>query len=189
VSNPIPQLYAVRHAAAATPGICYGRTDIVVALDPEDAAAQIMRRLRRKIQVIVSSPSQRCVTPARVLARELSLHLRIDPRLSELDFGVWEKQPWSCLFANDSESFQLWASDTMHQAPPRGETGRELVDRVLSAANTASQKTSLLVTHAGVIRALRALAALPRPVRHPDRIAQLDFKRPVVPLHVERFRW
>lgn len=132
------------------PGTCYGQTDLdLVAGFPEHAAAII--RALPAIDHIVSSPLQRCHKLAEFIAADRDLSVQLDPRLMEMDFGRWERQPW-----NDVPRVELeaWASDFLHARPHEGESIAVLRARVLAALAEASTKhTTLVVTHAGVIRA------------------------------------
>jgi alpha-ribazole phosphatase len=81
----------------------------------------------------------------------------VDARLSELAFGEWEGRPYAEL--ERDAAFVRWMSDWREAAPPGGERLAELAARVLAwRADVIARSEGLLaLTHAGVIRALRAL--------------------------------
>src|SRR5688500_7817790 len=54
----------------------------------EAAAARIAAR--GTVHAVVSSPLRRCRDTAALIARRLGLEARLDDRLREADFGVWE---------------------------------------------------------------------------------------------------
>lgn len=145
------KLYLVRHPRPLiAPGVCYGQLD-VEAEDP----APIVARLRRELPAdlpVWSSPLQRC----RTLAEALQSAPHIDARLMEMNFGTWEGRPWDDI---PRPELDTWAADIDGYAPPGGETPRQLQQRVLAFVDELPAGAHLLVTHAGVIRALLAAAA------------------------------
>ena len=78
-----------------------------------------------------------------------------DSRLKELNFGAWEMQPWDDIGA---QALDAWANDLAGFRPPDGETGYELQQRALAWLREISDQHDevIVVTHAGVIRALQA---------------------------------
>ncbi|MBR3371581.1 MAG: alpha-ribazole phosphatase [Rhodobacteraceae bacterium] len=135
------------------PGICYGRSDLALAPCFEETAQTVSRTLP-DVARIVSSPLARCLQLARHVAQARALPLTIDPRLSEMDFGTWEGQPW-----DDIPRAQLdaWASDILHARPHGGETVAALRNRALAALRDHAAPATLVVTHHGVIKCARSL--------------------------------
>jgi len=167
-------LYLVRHPRPLiAPGVCYGQLD-VVAENP----APIVDRLRRELPAglpVWSSPLQRC----RTLAEALHAAPHIDARLMEMDFGTWEGRPWDEIARAELDA---WAADIDGYAPPGGEAPRQLQQRVLACVDELPAGAHLLVTHAGVIRALLAAAAgetlaaaLQRPAPDYGSLTRLDY--------------
>jgi alpha-ribazole phosphatase len=138
-------------------GLCYGRLDI--ALAPQvfaDAVAELQaipdsERLWRL--PILSSPAQRCSGLAQACARigaGGTRHTpRVDSRLLEMNFGMWEGTPWSDL---PRAHLDRWAEDVAGFRPPDGECFNDLIHRVGIALAELSEP-HLIVTHAGVVRA------------------------------------
>ena len=95
---PAAALLAWRHPPArGAQGRCIGRTDLPV--DPRRAkrlAHRIRDRARRAglPRQVVTSPLQRSAAVGRWLARWGWRH-RVDPALSEVDFGAWDAKPWA----------------------------------------------------------------------------------------------
>ena len=139
---------------AVAPGICYGRMDFPLTHGaPAEIAAAV-----RAVEVsgaIRTSPAARCLALATALSDHFGLPAKEDPRLLELDFGDWEGRPWDGI--NRAES-DLWAADPWTVAPPGGETFALLYARV-AAALAEMPPDSLVVTHAGPIRAARMILA------------------------------
>jgi len=134
----------------AMPGLCYGRMDL--DLGP-DAAAQIVKA-SQSIPVghlVITSPAQRCVALADVLAaRDGCVPVR-DKRLWEMNFGRWEGLMWEDIPRAESDP---WAEDCWNLAPPGGERFADVCARVKAAISDAPED-AIIVTHAGVIRAAK----------------------------------
>lgn len=142
------QVFLIRHPRPLVePGVCYGRLDVDCD-DPQAVAA----RLRLPPQTaIFSSPLRR----ARRLAVALDPGVRVDARLSEIDFGDWEGRRWDDI---DRAAIDDWAADVLNYTPPGGESVADLQRRAVDLAGelaaTCGVQHVALVTHAGVIRAL-----------------------------------
>lgn len=175
----------VRHAKPVGAGLCYGQSEIEVELPPGTAAERIIHdfpELPLLIDIIWTSPLQRARHLAEALGDLCGRAIRVDSRLSELDFGEWEGRQWEDIYRSDRERFARWAAAPMQLAPPGGETGLVLTRRILAWACDIGRTRGLAVTHAGPIRALRALAASNAAVEN----LSLDFERSVPHLSVER---
>ncbi len=148
-------IYLIRHTQTANAeGLCYGQCDIGLAISfPEEVEA-----LHDKLPSfdedcrVFSSPLTRCVQ----LAETFSESVIIDPRLQELNFGDWEGQRFDDI---DPVALQYWTDNFSTATPPNGESFSDLYQRTGEfwqelLANPADQV--VIVTHAGVIRALLA---------------------------------
>jgi len=145
-------LILLRHPRVDAPGLCYGRFDPPLATGHEDAIARAVLQCP-PAERLLTSPSARCQALAAALGAALDLTPEPDPRLRELDFGAWEGRAWADLPRAETDA---WADDPEHRAPPGGETFAQLRARVLAAL--AGRDGTLVVTHAGPIRAARILA-------------------------------
>ncbi len=147
------QLFLIRHPPPkVATGVCYGQTDLEL-IEDANLAAQHLRPLLPAAAPVYSSPLSRC----RLLAEALAPAPRIDPRLIEMNFGVWEMQPWADI---DRSAMDAWAADPLGYAPPGGESPAALMLRVgeFHAALCEEQvATAVLVVHAGVMKALCGL--------------------------------
>ena len=150
------QLYLVRHTRPAiASGICYGQSDLDVA----ESFTEDLNAVRHKLADIsptlsFSSPLQRCTK----LAEQLQLApLKTDSRLMELDFGDWEMQAWEAIPRQQLDNWSMTYIDT---PPPNGESFSALQQRVIEFIHQLQSQhqgqTILIITHAGVIRALLA---------------------------------
>lgn len=135
-------------------GLCYGRSDIDLPAHVFEAAA---RTLHPQLPnwPIVSSPARRCIGLARALIAldDPPRACAIDPCLHEMDFGAWERRPWSDI---PRDALDAWSRDIANYRPPRGECFADLIARV-GTALSALDVPHVVVTHAGVIRAAHAV--------------------------------
>lgn len=156
--------WLARHARPlVAPGTCYGAMD--VEADPvhtHETAVRLASLLPTGARVW-TSPLRRC----RSLADELhalrpDLRPRIEERLREMDFGVWEGCAWDAI---PQSAFDAWTGDFLHERFGGADSVVELMQRVRSAWQEAcSVNTPLIwVTHAGVIRSL-ALVRMGKPL-------------------------
>jgi alpha-ribazole phosphatase len=166
-----PELWCWRHPPArGAAGRCIGRTELRV--DPRRA-----RRLARRIRAQARrhglpraawvSPRSRCRDVGRAL-RRLGFQVRVDARLTEMDFGRWDGRRWDDIPAGE---IGAWADDLLDHAPGGGETLRALARRAQEFAAVASRfavpatparasaalppgASVIVVTHGGWINAL-----------------------------------
>jgi alpha-ribazole phosphatase len=149
-------IYLIRHTKTETVnGLCYGQTDVALADSFNDEAQLIHEKLPELLPdcLIISSPLSRCVQ----LAHSFSRPIQTDERLQEVNFGDWENQRFDDI---DADALKDWTENFVTMPPPNGENFSDLCRRAgsfwdeLLLKNPAKQV--LLVTHAGVIRALLA---------------------------------
>lgn len=150
------QLYLIRHTTpAVAPGVCYGQSDVDVSATFFDEVEAV----RAKIADLAPAASY-CSPLSRAARLASSLKLgqtQHDARLMELDFGDWELRPWEEI---PSEQLDRWGNAYTHVAPPGGETYTELhlraTDFLRELLSRHRGENVVVVTHAGVIRALLA---------------------------------
>ena len=144
------RLHVIRHAPVAIEGLCYGRTDVPVSLEPQEAFASIADL--PNFEVLWTSPASRCRQLAELIAERNGASLCVDQRICEMDFGDWDGIPWADISA---EELNHWMLHWKTHGPPGGETLREHEARVRDwEASLDSAQSHLLVSHAGVVRAL-----------------------------------
>ena len=149
------QLILVRHTRPLVAGgVCYGVTDLDLAPTFDDEAARVIEELP-PVQRLVTSPLQRCRRLAERIGAAQSLVPVVDPRLREMDFGAWEGVPWDAIPRAEMDA---WAADFLHARPHGGESVHMLYERARSAIADcrATGFSHIVVTHAGVIKAVRA---------------------------------
>lgn len=142
----------LRHGKPAEEGICYGQSDPALAEPPTSLAASL-RAAIGSARPIYSSPAPRCLDLAHALADSQPVNPVTE--LQELNFGDWEGLNWDRV---ERRLLDQWARAPLDFTPPNGESGRELFNRVERWwYETQPPNTSLIVAHAGSIRALLAL--------------------------------
>lgn len=110
------------------------------------------------IAAIQSSPRQRTVETAQIIAALLSLDVERVDALDELDFGAWNGRAFAEL-----EGDALWRDWNMRRSqasPPGGEKMGQAVDRAVTHLEGLAQRwpdqSLLCVTHCDVIRGVLA---------------------------------
>jgi alpha-ribazole phosphatase len=149
-------IYLIRHTKTNTEaGLCYGQSDVTLADSFGDEAQQIRDKLPELSAncLVISSPLKRCVA----LAQSFQRRVETDERLQEVDFGDWENQRFDDIEAN---LLKNWTENFVTMPPPNGECFNDLCCRAGSFWDDLLVKRQaeqvLIITHAGVIRALFA---------------------------------
>lgn len=175
-------LWVARHAPVDAKGCCYSRADVAMMVTPEQAARLLVETFADGApDVVWSSPSPRCLLVAERFAACLpSARVAIDEALHEIDFGLWDGQPWSTIETTQREAYDRWMQDWERVAPPRGESPGDLEARVRNwlarIGRVETEKLHVLIAHAGVVRALHvALDGISWPA--------------AMALHVEHLAW
>ena len=103
----------------------------------------------------MTSPLQRCRRLAERIGGAHSLVPTVDSRIREMDFGAWEGVPWDAIPRDEMDA---WAADFHHARPHGGESVHMLYERARAAIADyrATGLSHIVVTHAGVIKAVRA---------------------------------
>ena len=109
---------------------------------------------------LVSSPLQRALATARLLAASLTdagrpTELSEDPRLMEIGQGEWEGRTHAELLESDADRYAAWRADGGATQPPGAEPLEEARRRVAAAVieRTGSGSTPVcLVSHGGILR-------------------------------------
>lgn len=117
------------------------------------------------IDAVYSSELSRAWLTAAPLAAQLGLDVVAEPRLRERSFGIFEGLTLDEIAAQYPAEFALWRARDTAWSPSGGETGRQLIDRVLAAVSEISSRhvgrTVVMVSHGGVLdvvyRAARSL--------------------------------
>jgi probable phosphoglycerate mutase len=163
------QLLVIRHGETAwnAEHRIQGHLDIPLSSTGFRQAASLAERLaHERIDAVYSSELARAWLTALPVAERLGLDVMPEPRLRERCFGIFEGLTLDEIAARHPEAFRLWRGRDPAWAMEGGETGQQLIDRVLAAMHDLAARhrgqTIALVTHGGVLdvayRAARALA-------------------------------
>ena len=145
-------------------GICYGATDVGLSKRGLNSIAGIAEQLSELHPTRVYHSG---LTRARLLAEGIAAvadcDLIVDVRFQELNFGAWENQSWTAIFAEVGDEIARTIHEPDTFAPPGGETVHQLRDRVLAALkDIGSEGHSVIVAHGGPISTVRgSLAGMP----------------------------
>ena len=153
------EIWLIRHTTPkVAKGIAYGQTDLEVSEDYESQKQRILDHISNDLPdgVLYSSPLQRCKQLAEDLAAHHDKDVKLDDRIKEVNFGVWEMAAWNEIPA---ETLNPWMNDFVNFRVPEGESFLDLQERVVSfwddllKQHTAGEKL-MISTHSGVIRTL-----------------------------------
>lgn len=162
------QLLVIRHGETAwnAEHRIQGHLDVPLSPTGVRQAARLAARLaNERVHAVYSSELARAWLTAVPLAEQLGLDLIREPRLRERSFGIFEGLTLDEIAAQQPEAFRRWRARDPEWAMDGGETGQDLIDRVLGAMHDIAGRhrgqTVALVTHGGVLdvayRAARAL--------------------------------
>lgn len=131
-------------------------SDLLSGLGTKSVLSQISRPT-----AVVSSPMNRAMETASVIASKLSLSIEIEENLREISFGDWDGQTNQQVAEGWSEIFETWRG-SWEMAPPNGES-LETFDKKIRTARDAilkkfSGQTVVVVAHVMPIRGFLTLA-------------------------------
>ena len=152
-------LWTVRHPPVDRGGRCVGQTHLRPTMEISQAVERVSATAPFRPKQIFSSDLPRCADLATGLAAVWEIPLALTPALREVHFGEWEGRHYDDLQREDNSRWTAWCNDWQRRAPPGGESLPDFTARIEHwlDANQPSPET-LLVTHAGVIRALQVLS-------------------------------
>jgi alpha-ribazole phosphatase len=146
-------LHLMRHGEPVGAGRLLGHDD--AAPTPAGIAACVAQASGLAVEALHASDLARARCAGEAIAQAASLSLALDPRWRELDFGTWDGLAPAQV---DKDALARFWADPNDHAPPGGERWDTLVQRVQTAIADLRPCPTLIITHAGAIRA--ALAAL-----------------------------
>jgi probable phosphoglycerate mutase len=161
-------LYFIRHAESAynAEGRIQGQTDIgLSARGLRQAHALALALATHEIDAIYASPLQRAHQTAAILAQQLELPVRTDPRLQEIHAGIFQGLLWSEIRRSHPSEAERWLAQEPDFVIPGGESRRELGQRGRAALETIraqGHRAVAVVSHGGLLAAaIKELLEIP----------------------------
>jgi broad specificity phosphatase PhoE len=181
--RPGLKLYFVRHGETDwnAERRYQGQTDIPLNARGRDQSRRNGDALRAFLPAItqadfVASPLVRTRETMEILRTSLGLDpaaYRIDRRLIELSYGAWEGQLQSNLPQSDPHGLADRERDPFRWRPVGGESYADLLLRTIDWAETL-QRDTVIASHGGVSRCLRAHVLGLDPESVPDLVSPQD---------------
>ena len=158
-------LYLIRHGAAeGVAGRCIGQTDVTLSDEGRTQCLTLAQAWRPPDgSVLWCSDLLRAQESAQVMAESwvmASAPSCIEPDLRECAFGEWEGRTWVDIESADGARLDAWMRDWTTMAPPGGESLPRFaarVGRVLAHIARSAGGHHVIVSHAGVLRAMLCL--------------------------------
>lgn len=139
-----------------------GQTDVPLNETGQQQAAALGQRLaEEEIHAIYASDLQRAWETATVVAEPHGLPAHSEPRLREIDFGVWDGLTHAEIEQRYPQALAAWRANPLSVAPPEGENMGQVATRVRAAlediASAHQEQTVLLAAHGGTLQVLLCL--------------------------------
>jgi broad specificity phosphatase PhoE len=139
-------VFLVRHGAHAELGrVLTGRgAGVPLTADGRAEAEAVAERLgREQVRAVHTSPRERAVETASIIAARLGIAIEIVEALDEIDFGGWSGRSFASLAGDPA--WQQWNAHRGSAATPDGET------MAAAVARAAGHVTSLVADGGGVV--------------------------------------
>ena len=171
------KLFCVRHGETFynLEGRIQGQTNSRLSpLGQRQCEAVAGRLVDQAIDAVISSPLERAIDSAQVIADKVGVTLATDPRLMEINAGIFQGLTWPEINDRYSAEAARWKTQDPDFRIPQGESRRDVMLRAQAAfdAIRASGKRSVVVlAHGGSLSAaLKSLLGIP-PERNPFTLA------------------
>jgi broad specificity phosphatase PhoE len=153
--------YFLRHGETAwnAQGRLCGSTDIPLSDVGRRQAHLLARRVKQiLVDALYSSPLRRALESARVIGKAIGHEPVEDRRLAELNYGTWEGRTFEEIQLTTPAIYRAWEKDPGNLAPPKGESGVQLIERVMPFLGEMAQRHQsgnvVVVCHKTVCRLL-----------------------------------
>lgn len=173
------RLALVRHGSTVVSdeGRFAGSSDVALSDRGREEARSLGRRLARvRFAAIYSSPLQRCLDTASLIAEGHDLVPSVHDELVEIDHGRWEGLTPEEVEARFAQEHEAWVRDPFSFAPEGGSTGARVVERVVPFVHRLVHEHAgeqvLVVSHKGTIRLTAAILLGIDPRRYRDLLSQ-----------------
>ena len=147
-------IYLIRHGRtkANEQWLYCGSTDLPLS----EAGENMLKGVRYRVPkdcIFMTSGMKRTEQTLEILFGDVP-H-KVDTRFREVDFGIFEMRSYEEL--KQEAEYQQWISgDNERNIPPKGESGLQMLERVLEGLKDLQKekKDVVLITHGGVIAAM-----------------------------------
>lgn len=153
------RIYLVRHGATelTAEDRFAGSTDVPLSNEGRNQVTALAERLSSDaLDAIYTSPMARTTETAQIIAAPHRLEPQSKPELREIDYGRWEGLARDELETAYADEYKAWQEDPLTIAPQGGESGIQVLARVLPVVRNIVQehrrRSVLLVSHKGTIR-------------------------------------
>jgi broad specificity phosphatase PhoE len=126
------------------------------------ALALLVQARELDFSAIYSSDLLRARQTAELLARPLGLTITLEPRLREMDLGVWEGMLHEDILTQFPREYAQRARDPMHTQAPCGESPMDVAERVIPVMDEIAARhpgESVLIVSHGISLAILACHA------------------------------
>ena len=161
-------LYCVRHGETEfnAVGRIQGQADSRLSeLGKRQCEAIAQRLATQPIEAVYSSTLRRAIDSAQCIAQRLGLEVRIDPRLMEINAGIFQQLVWEQIEQRHPVEAAAWKSQDPDYRIPNGESRGDVMVRAraaLEAIREASHRQAVIVAHGGLLSAaLKVLLEIP----------------------------
>ena len=138
-----------------------GRTDVPLNAFGRQQARELAETLEDyRIDVVYSSTLDRAYDTALEIARPRGLEVRRDPRLDEIDQGLWEGMRHDEIMLHHPEKLTAWQHHPIDLRLPEGETLEEVRVRVRAALD------DMMLLHQGMVICVVAHSVSMAVVKH-----------------------
>lgn len=153
------RVFLIRHGATtlSAEDRFAGATDVPLSDEGIAQARALSGRLcAERLDAVFSSPLQRTMSTASLIAEPHNLVVTPDARLREISHGHWEALTRAEVEAKHSREYTAWEEDPFTFAPAGGESGLAVMARALPAMRdlitTHADKRIAVVSHKATIR-------------------------------------
>lgn len=161
-------LYCIRHGESTfnAEGRVQGHLDVRLSdLGRRQAEAVAQVLAKQPVEVVYASPLQRALETAEIITREVRAEICIDPRLKEINVGIFQGRLRSEINQLYPKEIALWDSEDLDYVVPGGESRNQLKERGLAAFQSIFQtkyEHAVVVSHGRLLIAtLKALLGIP----------------------------
>ena len=129
---------------------------------------------------IITSDLPRCLHLAEAIAKRYDVSLTIEPRIREIDMGVFQGYTFTQLEEMFPMEVATWMQDPDNFTYPDGERYLDFRQRVLEFAGELAEGAYTLITHHGVIQVLLShwvgddMSAMPFPCAQSQVLERID---------------